>query len=328
MSPTVQIIMGLIICFILLMSVGFFFTSPQKEVNNIFDEQDDYVGGQTYRVPIIEGVLPFSESEIVISTSNAFASQYVKLPRSNNLEGGAQFSYSFWINREDTRSDNVAEKVIFLRGLTQKMKVMTPGDIVANNIPGTSTMIVGDNMYSVANSEEDSLELMVKCPLVRFGKDVHELVIEFNSLQQYKHSIPLSLALLENSVNNWVMVTITFEDTVDMYGNAKGVMFRAYINDTEAVSGTVSSDALRINSGPIYVMPSLNSTDNSDSRQTLKGSVADITYFNYALGQDEVKDLYMRGFNSGTYKTPSDRKASALKSKYYRLSLSSELEQI
>lgn len=330
MSPVLQILLGLLICVVVLLGTGYFFTGPSNSITMQFSSTPDYVGGQSYIVPIIKGVLPMSESEILISTTNYAAPQYIKLPPSNNIEGGAQYSYTFWINRKEMTSAAVKGKHIFMRGVNQKALVLTPGKMVETGVTtGTDKMKIATNSYNVAKNVEATV---VKAPLVRFGDSAteaqNELVIEFNSLQDYNQVIRIKPDLYANATASWVMVTLTFQDLIDMYGNPNGVLFRAFVNDTEAINGSVATDALRLNNGPLYILPQMDSTDTGERRSTLTGAIADIFYYNYALGQEEVKTLYASGFNNGAYQTPADRASSNLKNQYYRLSLSSEVEQL
>ena len=329
MHPVLQIFLGLLVCVVVLLGTGYFFTGPSNSIDMQFSATPDYVGGQTYVVPIIKGVLPMSESEIVISTTNYAAPQYIKLPPSNNVEGGAQYSYTFWINRKEMTSSAVRGKHIFMRGVNQKALVLTPGKITDQ----TSTedkMKIGENTFRVAKKVDAAT--VVKAPLVRFGDSPteaqNELVIEFNSLQDYNQVIRIKPDLYVNGAASWVMVTLTFQDLIDVYGNPNGVLFRAFINDTEAINGSVATDALRLTNAPIHILPQMDSTDTGDRRSTLTGAIADIVYYNYALGQAEATTIYTSGFNSGAYQTPADRASANLKNQYHRLSLSSEVEQL
>lgn len=331
MHAVLQIFLGLLVCVVVLLGTGYFFISPSKSVEMQFSSTPDYVGGQTYVVPIIKGVLPMSESEIIISTTNYAAPQYIKLPPSNNVEGGAQYSYTFWINRKEMTSSAVKGKPIFMRGVNQKALVLTPGRMTDPTAIATpDKMKIGDNTFNVANKVNTAT--VVKAPLVRFGDSAteaqNELVVEFNSLQDYNHIIRIKPDVYVNGAASWVMVTLTFQDLIDVYGNPSGVLFRAFVNDTEAINGSVATDALRLTDGPIHILPQMDSTDTGDRRSALTGAIADIVYYNYALGQEEVRTIYTSGFNSGAYQTPSDRASSNLKNQYYRLSLSSEVEQL
>lgn len=323
MSPVMQIIVGLVFVLMVLLSTTYFFSAPKQP--GLHDNEDDYVGGQTYVVPIVQGVMPFSEGELSIQTANSASAQYVHLPRSNNMAGGAQYSYSFWLSRSNLSSANAANKVIFMRGINRQMQVVTPGKADASG-----PLNVANKKYGIASYNPS--ETIVKAPLIRFGSDpstgVNQLIVEFNSLQQYNQSITITPDILANSVTDYVLVVITFQDMVDMYGYPNGVLFRAFVNNTEVVNTTVATDALRLSDAPLYIYPTMGPSDTSDMRQTLTGGIADLTYYNYSLTQSDITMIYNKGYDTSTYKTPADRANAGAKAQYYRLSLQSELEQI
>ena len=53
-------------------------------------------------IPLVKGACSFTSAETEVNTSNPEKSEYVYLPDSNNLKGGAQFSYSFWLKLNGT----------------------------------------------------------------------------------------------------------------------------------------------------------------------------------------------------------------------------------
>jgi len=335
MNTIVQVVIGIIICIIAFLSTAYFFQTN----SNIYSlSENDYVGGQTYTVPVITGVLPLSHNELVISTKNPRMAEYLPLPKSINLDGGAQYSYSFWLNRTGLTSDKVDGKVLFVRGLVKKARVMVPGSTAASG-----GMKVLTNNYNIKSS---SLQTVVKQPLVRFMSTtdnmdspdpnktpINNLIVEMNTLNNPNIVVNIDPnvsgnGILSSTLNNWIMITFTFQDMVDMYSKPNGVLFRAYVNDTEVMHNTISADAMRLNDGPIYILPQMNAADTGDSRQALSGNLADITYYNFALEQEDIKQIYAKSFNENSFQTPSSRNSTGQANQYYRLSLASQIERI
>jgi hypothetical protein len=264
-------------------------------------------------VSIIDG---FAEASAISGTSwstiNPLAANFVSLNRSYNRVGGAQFSYSMWIQIRDTSAPNVAGKTLFMRGdpnvyTFQTYKSKVDVDPVTN-IPLTRYELTGDNTKT---------DVFVRCPRIRFGKTFDEIVVEFNTLIDPMTSMTISPkngyhlddTLRINAVNlvqnRWAMMTFTFEDGVAINDFENGVLMRFYLNDTLYFSGTTQS-ALRQNMGDLTVLPILSDQTEETGNRVFRGyngsgedlkstTIGNLFYFNYALGLKNVRELFAKG---------------------------------
>jgi hypothetical protein len=235
------------------------------------------------------------------STINPNAFNFVSLPRSYNRKGGAQFSYSLWIQLRDTSAPNVAGKTLFMRGDRTRYRWRT-----AQFDPST-------NSTTALQTYED---VMIKCPRVRFGKSFDELVVEFNTLADPSSSVTITPdveatpigdgtgykpssadydpSLRRNAVqlmqNRWALLTFVFEDSIAINDFEDGILVRFYLNDL-LYKSLSSRSTLKQNAGDFVMTPLIGADETPIAGATL-GNMA---YYNYALGMPEVREIYQRG---------------------------------
>lgn len=304
MNTAVQIIVGIVV------AIFIYFLSLWILGREVLVSQ---ASGTTskQRVLILDG---YAESTVVAgtqwSTVNPNSQNYVMLDRSYNRKGGAQFSYSIWVQIRDTSSIN--GQTLFMRG-----------DPSLYNW----TKKVGDTAATSAT------DVLIKSPRVRFGSSFDEgLVVEFNTIQDPQGGSivikpnpnpipvagqsPASLTTFDETMrqniwnltrDRWAMLTFTFEDGVAINEFENGIIFRFYLNDvlykTQGVQG-----ALRQNVGDVYLLPAINNDPGIQNNPNQKGytvgqgpgaiantTIGNLSYFNYALGLAEVSALFRQG---------------------------------
>lgn len=210
------------------------------------------------------------------NTHNRFAKNYRSLPRSVNFDGGAQYSYSFWIKLQNTSPENVSRKVLFMQGDPEKYQVN-----VSEN---------GKNMsYN---------HWVVKNPMIGFGDSVEEIEVEFNTTEDLnaksvikrKESADETLRrnVLSLLPGKWAMFTFVFKDNQPMGDFENGVLFEFYINDTQHHREFIKG-GLRLNNGNINILPTGSIKD---------GFMSDLTYYNYALTDYDVMKVFSKGFTN------------------------------
>ena len=216
---------------------------------------------------LIKGVMSLSNSEIYYNTNNKISHNYLKVPVSINNKGGSEFSYSFWLNKKG--SSYYKERAIILKGVKP-----TLGE-----------------------------DVVIKAPLIQFGKNSNELVIEFNTVKKNNNKVVIKEVFdLISSNNLWYLITVVFEDNKNFKenDNVNGINVSVYINDVLINSGNVfENDALKLNKSPLYLLPKINSNNYSN----LSALIADIRYHNYALTQENIKHLFNKEYNKGQFKT-------------------------
>ncbi len=235
------------------------------------------------------------------NTTNSHAKNYLSLPDSFNRTGGAQYSYSFWIFVDDP--EQAKHKTIFHRGdIRPYNAALFIGDKATqfnvNAPPRVSVRPNGDRTGIKFDTAPDFVLTypFISAPCVAFADRYDEIGIFFNTIQWPFASVTINPA---NDVNDntkrrdamkliahkWALFTIVIEDSVSVSDFEDGVIVRFYLNDmlyyTEHVSGT-----LRANTGHFYLFP-----DGG-----IQGTrIGDLTYFNYAIGQERIKNIYEKG---------------------------------
>jgi hypothetical protein len=213
------------------------------------------------------------------NTYNRFNSTYRKLPRSINKFGGAQFSYSVWVKFNNVSSENLGGKVLFLRGDKKQYPII----------------------QKVNNKETKNVDYLIKSPLVKFGDNADKLIVEFNTTNNITQQAVISRVqsndeTLRHNVfslmpGKWVLMTFIFEDDKRYDDYEDGVVFKFYLNDvlyhTQRFSG-----ALRLNDGHLHMLP---------NSEIMEGYMADMTYYNYALGLNDIKNTLGKGFTNKKY---------------------------
>lgn len=231
-------------------------------------------------------------------TINPQSKSFRSLPRSLNRKGGAQFSYSFWINLKDTSPKNVAHKVILMRGDRQRYSFSrTPNTTIDAGAPDNKIRVNADAKQYTFN------EVLVKCPLIRFGEDYKSLVVEFNTLDNPNEKVEISsfdsasddpslrhnvLKLIDNA---WVLFTFTFEDSVAINDFEDGIIVRFYVNDFMYNVSKVRS-TLYPNNGSFHLLPTWNGEGLAGGEVLRNARIADVKYHNYALSSPAVKEMY------------------------------------
>lgn len=212
------------------------------------------------------------------NTVNPFTTgKYLNLQRAHNRNGGAQFTYTFWINMTDTTEANVRGKDILLRGDIRKYNYMM-------------------RLHSGADEVGPKEDVVVKCPRIRFGRTFKDIVVEFNSLDNVMDSLfmgsnadPLDTSMRHNVMsmmqNKWAMFTFTFEDNMPINDFENGLVVRMFVNDILFFTQRKRT-TLRQNNGNLYLFP---------SGQINGCKLGNLKYMNYAIGLDEVRKIFRQG---------------------------------
>lgn len=221
------------------------------------------------------------------NTVNPYVSNYAAITRSMNRVGGAQFTYSFWLRVSNvaTNDPRVAGKDILLRGDNREYTYQK-------------------SQYNYTQNPEElevterTTDKVIKCPRIRFGDDVTDIVVEFNTHDDINHRVSLASIeqrndptirhnLMSLMQNKWVMLTFSFQDNVPVNDFENGIVLQVFVNDVLYHTHRVSS-ALKNNYGDLYLFPSDEEVKNC--------TIGNLKYYNYAVGVKEVKDLYKKGF--------------------------------
>jgi hypothetical protein len=229
-------------------------------------------------VSIVDGFAESSEFSFEkgqFNTAIPAAHDYLPIRPSVNLRGGAQFSYSIWLNLGSTDyvRDKVQNKCIFMKGDSEKYSYRIKSDM------GT----------------RDVLDNISMCPMMCFGANEMEFNVFFNTFHNIKETFEINKLDSDNSATRhnlmslysrkWVMVTIVFEDNIPINDFENGILVKFYLNDMLYHSGRFSS-ALRQNNGLLYMFPD-GAVPNC--------RIADFVYYNYAITEVDIKKRVDRG---------------------------------
>lgn len=223
------------------------------------------------------------------NTHNQFARNYVNLPHSVNKMGGSQFSYTVWIKLTDVSAQNTADKVLFIQGDAKQYVYQTK-----------ETKRTG---FGPEKASKNNYGYVVKSPMVKFGDDAGDLIVEFNTSVDFNaraeiKRVPSQDLSVRHNVfslipGNWAMMTFVFEDD-KLYSNPEdGIKFTFYLNDTLYHTQRFKG-ALRLNNGDLTLLP---------SGPIQGGYLSDLTYYNHALGVDEISKVYTRGMVQEAFNT-------------------------
>jgi hypothetical protein len=284
------------------------------ELQNMFQGENDI----RKEVSILSGTYDFSNSEVRYSTQNKTQLNYKNIKPSINQEGGAEYSYNFWLFVDqdalpkNQQAGNEKDYILFLKG--------------------EKNLYASDKFnYNCANVDKTYNPVIItKNPLVRLSGDGKKIAVEYNniytadSFQQsasYKSCNEINsknwiernkklLGIYDIEFNNkWFMVSIVMKEVADSNNvlSINKASCKMYINGVKLLDKKVEtkymnniySATFKNNSSPFYINPKIDATlnpfGNLEKENQLK--MADIKYYNYAINDDIIASLYNKGFN-------------------------------
>lgn len=300
----IQIIFALLLVFMLLLIANMIYN--YETVANI---RNSYVIKR--EIPLFSGYIDYSQTTWTYDTYDKSKSSFKDLTPSINQNGGAEYTYNFWLYMDKSKLGSVTKSdiVLVLRGNTIQLPYL-------NN---TNCEIANNQKY-----------VIVKNPLIRLESNGSAMVVEYNTVtnpdsyrENGKNAIDCSGSWMDQNKGmlgiynmddysydkKWFMVTIILRevnpDNDILYKNKTSC--KIYINGINVQDRTVESPynglygsaAMRHNRGPLYVNPkdifSTGTSIASDNTDALK--MANLTYFNYALTESEVMQVFGKKFS-------------------------------
>ena len=251
-------------------------------------------------IPLTMGSCNFDSSSTEINTSNPFKDGFVFMPNSNNLKGGSQFSYSFWLDIKSTFTSQLSDLNIFMRG----------------------NRTLDKGLINVINDNKNKYPLTV-CPLVKFANfsnnnDVHLLDVVFNTAKNPHTVVSIDGDAYKkitstNSNPRWFLITIVIQDYIDFSNAEKGIQVQNFINDNLVSTKIIKNDSLKLNNGNIYLTPN----DNSNDIDRGSSFYSDLTYYNYALDIIDIQKIYDMGISENSTGCVTAKYTSKNKTDYY-----------
>lgn len=305
---------------------------------------------------IFTGIYQLSEDQAKIETINKNDPYYLNINPSVNQNGGAEYSYNFWLyynikpsigqiianDRTGTALNRDAFIVLFYKGVKQLIPYK-------------------QNRLSCDTDKGDTYQpypyFLVKNPLVKLNNNGKEIVVEYNNLNTpdsfNSSAIKLNCSEVKNNMygtnvnklgvknintdmynKTWNMITIVIQESPSneeklftnrtnckIYYNSTLIADRStYNNDILDLNNENGvSTAMKNNIGNLYINPKQNIADayktifpsaeeenliNKIGLQTEDDGIkkdspvkmANMSYFNYALSDNEILELFKKGF--------------------------------
>jgi hypothetical protein len=295
-------------------------------------------GSKARKIELFKGIYDYSlEKEVSYNTysNNTGNGAFRELIPSINQYGGAEYSYSFWLKVDPLKlkeaNHNNENIILFFRGSKHKIKYKTPNNknclMEANNNKyilvknplirmkndGTSIIVEYNSISNPDTFREDGIE-KIDCNGDWDSKNKGLLGIYNMTDNEYK--------------NKWFMFTVVLQEITpedDILHRFK-TRCKIYLNGINMLNRIVEapfngqdntsygSAAMKHNRGKLYVNPGdILTGDNNpifSDANIKKGEgalqMADLSYFNYALEQDEIIKLFKKGFNKERYTIPEE----------------------
>tara|TARA_B100001540_G_C15816257_1_gene647644 strand:+ start:6827 stop:7897 length:1071 start_codon:yes stop_codon:yes gene_type:complete len=330
-SNIIQIILALFIIIILYIIAYYTFNYESMNIVKVMG------GSKARKIELFKGIYDYSlEKEVSYNTysNNTTQGAFRELIPSINQYGGAEYSYSFWLKVDPEKLQNATDNneniILFFRGSKHKIRYNTPNQknclMEANNKyilvknplirmkkDGTSIIVEYNSVSNPDTFREDGIE-KIDCSGDWDSKNKGLLGIYNMTDNEYK--------------NKWFMFTVVLQEITpedDILHRFK-TRCKIYLNGVNMLNRIVEapfngqdntsygSAAMKHNRGKLYVNPGdILTGDNNplfSAENTVAGEgglqMADLSYFNYALEQDEIIKLFKKGFNKERYTIPEE----------------------
>ena len=314
----IQVIISIILV-ILLAIVGYsIYNSETLNALNNFNT----VKKQTL---IFDGIMDFKyANDNTYNTLDKTSGTYVDLTPSINQNGGAEYTYNFWLykDKDQLSSSSLSEDLVLLLRGSKKTIHYTSQNCNVNN---------ASDKY-----------IMIKNPLIRMKSDGSSIIVEYNTLTSPdayhdggnsqvncgstwfdKNKGLLGIYNIDSTYDKkWFMVTVVLQEinpNNDILYKNKTVC-KMYINGVlmldrvveSPYDGTVDgSAAMRHNKGPLIVRPTNIYPNDKITTAEKALMMANLSYYNYAVTDIDVEAMYKAGFTHSPAKVPLDIKNEA-----------------
>ncbi len=267
-----QVIIGLVITTII-----YIMTLVFLNLDSLIEDRNNIVSPNEKTV-IIDGYAPASLISKQFNTQNIYSMNFKKI--GNSVTKGSQFSYQFWIN-VNSNANNYQNKIILMKGSKALFKRAT---------------------YDMATKGKISLsatpDILIKCPMIMFGRTYQEIIIKLNTIKDPDVIITIKEETstasstrrhyLSTIASRWVLFTFTFENSTDLLtGAPNGIKFKMWVDDIQYYETLIPNNEIKDNYGDLFLFP-----DSNGITDIIMGN---ITYYNYRISDDEIRDTYKKG---------------------------------
>lgn len=317
MDPLLQVIITLLI----LLLMGYFaYNIYVLELSKLLKSTP----GTKKQIDVFTGILDFKNNDFIYDTYNKSKDNYLDINSSINQQGGAEYSYNFWLYTNKEELAKVEKDVVLVLKGEKKFYYSTNNYNCANKVP---------------NIVNKHYNIMIKNPLIRLGDKGQSIVVEFNNInnvesyqqnsssakcseisntEEWKNKNKNLIGIYDlNFDKKWYMVSIVMKEVSD-HSNIllkPKTSCKIYINGINVLDRKVDTRyndnilpaTMRQNKSPLYINPDFRNAlnkvyDNISVVDTLK--MADLKYFNYAITEKEIIQLYSSGFSKSIASQP------------------------
>jgi hypothetical protein len=334
-----DIIIQIILAILLLLIMGFLAYSifDREYINNM-----KITNTNKKHTKIIDGVYSFTKNATRAETFNKLDPAYRDLNPSVNQNGGAEYSYNFWLYYNIVNLS--ANKIISSQPEDKYIILFFKGDL--------NTLPYKQYEYS-CDTQNNKSYLLIKNPLVKLSNNGKDLIVEYNNINhpdtfnsaskkiscgsgnyQVNRQNKLGIKDIDNRMYNktWNMITIVMQENpkqedelflnrtnCKVYMNGTLIANRSTLNNNlkDEMNSENKSTVMKKNVGNLIINPNrylhnnyalssddyitaqideITDTDNITKEAPIK--IADLTYCNYALSDDEILKLYKNKFNT------------------------------
>jgi len=218
-------------------------------------------------VTVAAGVIPNDTSFIGDSRLNMTGRHEVDLPRSMNLKGGAEFSYSFWIKLPDYTLGDF-KGVVLYRGDKTTAPFVDPVSGVSLKLP------------------------LAFCPMVIVARSGTTTTVSCHVNTMAEKNFSATVQSEAGDVVNWTkwnLITVACADAFPFDSPTAGATScSVWVNQVETrVMADVSLGSLRENSGELHLLPS-DAFGDVACFGSAPVSMRDVAYANHAMSSAEI----------------------------------------
>jgi hypothetical protein len=306
-NPVTQVIIALII----LLLMGYV-------AYNIYliELQHMFKGGNDIRkeTEVFSGIIDFNDiKELKYNTKNRAHEKYRDISPSINQQGGAEYTYNFWLYVDQSRiqqlnNDNNKDILLILKGEKQ---------LYYNNNFNYNCMFKSGDSTSTKHPV-----LLTKNPLIRLSYDGKNLAVDYNNIlspESYQNNSKYNRC--DSTDNNkewwvrnknmigvydiefsskWFMVTVVMKEIADNNNilTKNRAICRIYINGLlvfenklETIYGSnqdIYSATFKNNNSPLYINPIFN-MKNDDVPSRIQKKTQNVPYFDISSAKYDEK---------------------------------------
>jgi hypothetical protein len=246
-----------------------------KDVNKVIKTNDTI----KQNLLLIKGIMNVKETDEISFTGasyNTNNNNYIPFLSSINMDGGNQYTISFWMKYKKNEDVNNDDFILLSKHNNCKKEDCN----YSPQIKVTSNGYF--EVKYVDNKEKETLP---------FREDN-----ESNGI------------LDKRNHNSWYLYTFVFKDYRDvLHQNIAGHQVMLYINDILYKRHTIEGKVIKVHHNDLKILPDNNNDNEKTNYNTNKryndSKVADVRYINYALSHNDIVKMYRKGFNNEVFKT-------------------------